>query len=119
MYVSTRLLMTSVWYTQTLSMSYLYSYSINLLSLLVLCNIPKSCSPEDINDTISSGRAIILYMSSALPNIIMPGDFNFLDINWSNPDFNCTDASPLNLFSDWLFSNQQVSAPTCKSNILD
>ena len=30
-----------------------------------------------------------------------------------------TDASPLILFSDLLFLNQQVSAPTSKSNILD
>ena len=85
---------------------------------LIIIPIPQTCAPEHINDTISSGRAIILSMSSPLHNIIMLGDFNFLDINWSNSD-NCTDASPLILFSDWLFSNQQVSAPTWKSNILD
>ena len=49
----------------------------------------------------------------------MLGDFNFPDINWLNPDYNCPDASPLILFSDCLFLNQQVSAPTRKSNILD
>ena len=53
-------------------------------------------------------------MSSPLPNIIMFGGFN-----WLNPDYNCHDASPLILFSDLLFLNQQVSAPTRKSNILD
>ena len=58
-------------------------------------------------------------MSSPLPNIIMLGDFNFPDINWLNPDYSCHDASPLILFSDLLFLNQQVSAPTRKSNILD
>ena len=58
-------------------------------------------------------------MSSPLPNIIMHGYFNFPDINWSNPESNCPDASPLISFSDWLFLNQQVSAPTRKSNILD
>ena len=59
-------------------------------------------------------------MSSPLPtNIIMLGDFNFPDINWLNTDYNCPDASPLILFSDWLFLNQQVSAPTRNSNILD
>ena len=96
----TQLLMTFVCHTQTLSVSYLYSGSINMLSL--------DCS-----------RAIILSMSSPLPNIIMLGDFNFPDINWLNPDYNCPDASPLILFSDCLFLNQQVSAPTRKSNILD
>ena len=58
-------------------------------------------------------------MSSPLPNVIMLGDLNFPDINWLNPDYNCHDASPLILFSDLLFLNQQVSAPTRKSNILD
>ena len=58
-------------------------------------------------------------MSSPLPNIIMLGDFNFPDINWLNPDYICPDASPLISFSDWLCLNQQVSAPTRKSNILD
>ena len=57
-------------------------------------------------------------MSSLLPNIIMLGDFNFPDINWLNPDYNCPDASPLILFSDLLFLNR-FSAPTRKSNILD
>ena len=37
-------------------------------------------------------------MSSLLPNIIMLGDFDFPDINWFNPDYNCHDASLLILF---------------------
>ena len=57
-------------------------------------------------------------MSSPVPNIIMLGDFNFPEINWLSMNYNCPDASPLILFSDWLFLNQQVSAPTRKSNIL-
>ena len=47
---------------------------------------PPTFSPEDFNDIISRSRAIILSMSSPVPNIIMPVDFNFPDINWSNPD---------------------------------
>ena len=58
-------------------------------------------------------------MSSPLPNIIMLGDFYFPDINWLNPDYNCHNASPLILLSDLLFLNQQVLAPSRKSNILD
>ena len=72
-----------------------------------------------INDIISKSQAIILSMSSPLPNIIMLEDFNFPDINWLNPDYNCHDTSPLILFSDLIFLNQRVSAPTRKSNILD
>ena len=87
--------------------------------IIILMYRPPTCSPEDFNDIISRSRAIILSMSSPLPIIIMLGDFNFPDINWLNPDYNCHDASPLILFSDLLFLNQQVSAPTRKSNILD
>ena len=87
--------------------------------IIILMYRPPNCLPEDFNDIISRSRAIILSMSSPLPNIIMLGDFNFPDINWLNPDYNCPDASPLILFSDCLFLNQQVSAPTRKSNILD
>ena len=87
--------------------------------IIILMYRPPTCSPEDFNDIRSRSRAIILSMSSPLPNIIMLGDFNFPDINWLNPDYNCHDANPLILFSDLLFLNQQVSAPTRKSNILD
>ena len=42
----TQLFMTSVWHAQTLSVSYLYSGSINLLSLLFLCAIPQHAHPK-------------------------------------------------------------------------
>ena len=87
--------------------------------IIILMYRPPTCSPEDFNDIICRSRAIILSMSSPLPNIIMLGGFNFPDINWLNPNYNCYDASPLILFLDLLFLNQQVSAPTRKSNILD
>ena len=48
----------------------------------------------------------------------MLGDFNFPDINWINPDLNCSYAIPLISLSDCLFLNQQVLVPTRKSNIL-
>ena len=82
--------------------------------VIILMYHPPTCSPKDFNDIISRSQAIIISMSSPLPNIIMLGDFNFPYINWLNPEYNCHDASPL-----ILFLNQQVSAPTRKSNILD
>ena len=116
----TQLLMTSVWHTQTLSASYLYSGRFHKPTLIIIIMyLPPTCSSEDFNDIISRSRAIILYMSSVLPSIIMLEDFNFPDIKWLNPDCNCPDASPLILLSDLLFLNQQVSSPTHKSNILD
>ena len=57
-------------------------------------------------------------MPSPLPNIIMLGDFNFPDIDWTKPDLSCTYAIPFSL-SDCFFLNQQVLEPTRKSNILD
>ena len=75
--------------------------------IIILMYRPPTCSPEDFNDIISRSRAIILSMSSTLPNIIMLGDFNFPDINWLNPDYNCHDASLLILFSDLLFLNSK------------
>ena len=74
--------------------------------IIILMYRPLTCSPEDFNYILSRRRAIILSMSSSLPNIIMLGDFNFPDINWLNPDYNCPNASLLILFSDWLFLNQ-------------
>ena len=47
----------------------------------------------------------------------MLGDFNFPDINWTNPDLNCPYAIPLISLSDCLFLNQ-VLEPTRMSNIL-
>ena len=71
--------------------------------IILLLYRPPTCSPEDFNDIISRSRPIILSMYFPLPNIIMLGDFNFPDIDWSNPDSNCPDASPLISFSDWQF----------------
>ena len=58
-------------------------------------------------------------MHSPLSIIIMLGDFNFPDIDWTNPYFSCTHAIPLISLSGCLFLNQQVLEPTRKSNILD
>ena len=41
-----QLLMTPVWHTQTLSVSYLYTDSINLPSLLFLCIVPQPAHPK-------------------------------------------------------------------------
>ena len=80
---------------------------------------PPSCPAEDFNDIISRSQEFILSILSPLRNIIMLGDFNFPDINWTNPDLNCPYAIPLISLSDCLFLNQPVLVPTCKSNIFD
>ena len=90
-----------------------YSESTNQLLLLF------SCPAEAFNDIISRSQAFILSMPSPLPNIIILGDFNFPDIDWTNPDLKCPYDIPLISLSDCLFLNQQVLEPTHKSNILD
>ena len=110
--------MTYVWHTQTLSVSYSYSGSTNQLLLLLSCTAP-SFPAEAFSDIVSRNQALILSIPSPLPNVIMLDDFNFPDINWTNPYMSCQYAIPLISLSDCLFLNQQVLEPTHKSNILD
>ena len=58
-------------------------------------------------------------LASPLPNIIMLGDINLPNIDWSCPDINCPIASPLTDLASLLFLNQQVNKPIRKHNILD
>ena len=57
--------------------------------------------------------------SSPLSNIILLGDFNFPDIDWSCPDISCEAAAPLLSLSNSLLLNQQVGKPTRLSNTPD
>ena len=111
---------TYVWHTQILSVSYSYSGSTNQLLLLFSCTPPPLCPAEAFSDNISRSQALILSIPSPLPNvIIMLGDLNFPDINWTNPDMSCQYTISLISLSDSLFLNQQVLEPTRKSIILD
>ena len=87
--------------------------------IIILMYRPPSCPAEAFNDIISRSQSLILSMPSPLPNIIMLGDFNFPNIDWTKPDLSCTYAIPLFSLSDCFFLNQQVLEPTRKSNILD
>ena len=53
-----------------------------------------------------------------MSNVIILGDFNFSDVNWTNPDMSSQYAIPLISLSDCLFLNQQFSEPNRKSSIL-
>ena len=72
-----------------------------------------SCPAEAFSDIISRSQALIISISSPLPNVIMLGDFNFPDINWTNPDMSCQYAIPFISLSDCLFLK-----PTHRSNFL-
>ena len=51
--------------------------------------------------------------------VILLGDFNFPDIDWSCPDISYEAAAPLLSLSNSLLLNQQVDKPTRLSNTLD
>ena len=72
---------------------------------------PPSYPAEAFSDIISRSQSLILSIPSPLPNVIMLGDFNFPDINWTNTDMSCQYVIPLILY-------QHVLEPTRKSNIL-
>ena len=87
--------------------------------LLVLLYRPPSCSTVDFKDAIYQVELFISKSSLPLPNVILLGDFNFPDIDWSCPDVSCEAAAPLISLSNSLLLNQQVDKPTRLSNILD
>ena len=58
-------------------------------------------------------------LPSPLPNIIMLGDFNFPNIDWSCSTTSCPMAGPLVDLAGLLFLAQQVKEPSRKHNILD
>ena len=87
--------------------------------LLVLLYCPPSCSTVDFKDAIYQVELFISKSSLPLPNVILLGDFNFPDIDWSCPDVSCEAAAPLISLSNSLLLNQQVDKPTRLSNILD
>ena len=87
--------------------------------ILVLLYRPPSCSAVDFKDAIYQLEQFFSKEPSPLPNIILLGDFNFPDIDWSCPDISYEAAAPLLSLSNSLLLNQQVDKPTRLSNTLD
>ena len=87
--------------------------------ILVLLYRPPSCSAVDFKNAIYQVEQFFSKESSPLPNIILLGDFNFPDIDWSCPDISYEAAAPLLSLSNSLLLNQQVDKPTRLSNTLD
>ena len=50
---------------------------------------PPSCPAIEFNDFIQKAKCYIMSLPSPLPNIIMLGDINLPNIDWSCPDINC------------------------------
>ena len=90
----------------------------SLISILMYR--PPTCSITEFNDIILKTKSYIMSLPSPLPNIIMLGDFNFPNIDWSCSTTSCPPmAGPLIELAGLLFLTQQVKEPTRKLNILD
>ena len=87
--------------------------------IIILIYRPPACPASEFDDIIDRTKSYDLSLSSPLPNIIMLGDLNFPDINWSDPNPSCPTAGSLINLSNQLFLNQQVTKPTRNQNVLD
>ena len=87
--------------------------------IIIMMYRPLSCPAIEFNDNILKAKSYIMSLPYPLPNIIMLGDINLPNIDWSCPAISCPIASPLTSFASLLFFNQQVNGPTRKHNILD
>ena len=80
--------------------------------IIIMMYRPPSYPAIKFNDIIQKAKCYIMSLPSPLPNIIMLGDINLPNIDWSCPDINCPIASPLTDLASLLFLNQQVNKPT-------
>ena len=77
---------------------------------------PPICHTTEFNDIILKTKSYIIYLPSPLPNIMMLGNFNVPNIEWSYSTTNChMDGSLIDL-AGLLFLNQQVKEPTHPNN---
>ena len=70
------------------------------LIVILMFRLP-SCTINEFDDVIITGKQFIFSLNSLLPNIIILGDFNFPGIDWSSP--NLSSLKPLVNLCDSLF----------------
>ena len=85
--------------------------------IIILMYRPPTCPITEFNDIILKTKSYIMSLPSPLPNIIMLGDFNFHNIDWSRSTTSCPMAGPLIDLAGLLFLTQQVKVPTRKLNV--
>ena len=87
--------------------------------IIILVYRPPSCSVTDFEEILLKIHTYVMLLPSPLPTIIMLGDFNLPDINWSSLNPSCPTAGSLFNLTNLTFLTQQVTEPTRNSNILD
>ena len=87
--------------------------------IIILVYRPPSSSLSDFDDIITKTRELVLSLPAPLPNIILLGDLNMLQVIWDNSHAYNTSSELLIYLDTPLFLNHQVSTPTRKSNVLD
>ena len=88
-----------------------------LIIILVYC--PPSCSVTDFEEILLKIHTYVMLLPSPLPTIIMLGDFNLPDINWSSLNPRCPTAGSIFNLTNLTFLTQQIPEPTRNSNIID
>ncbi len=86
--------------------------------IILLLYRPPSCSSSDFEPIINKMFSCMFELSSPLPNIILLGDFNLPNMDWSNPK-HCFISRALCPFIDSFFLEQLVTEPTRINNVLD
>ena len=87
--------------------------------IIILVYRPPSCPVKDFEEISLKIHTYVMSLPSPLPNIILLGDFNLPEINWSSLNPNCPTAGSLLSLTSLTFLNQQVSEPTRNCNIID
>ena len=82
--------------------------------IIILMYRPPTCPAIEFNGIILNAKSYIKSLSSPLTNIILLGDINIPNIDWSCPDIGCPIASTLTGLACLLFLNLQVNEPTRK-----
>ena len=62
--------------------------------IIILMYRPPTCPITEFNDIVLKTKSYKVYFPSPLPNIIMLGDFNFPNIDWSCSPTSCPKAGP-------------------------
>ncbi len=82
---------------------------------------PPDCQLNEFKDTIDVVDQWLKGLKAPLPNIILMGDFNLPNYDWTNMPLttNSLHVSSLLDITNLMFINQLICEPTRKSNILD